>query len=568
MGAPVEAGSSPSVTLPLFALVPICAAVSAVLVGLLTLGFSRAPDGRGLRWFTLVALGGGGFAACDVFMLAQAPDGMVAWMASVQLTFAALHGLGWMLHLAAVEDRALNRVEQALAAVCVVLGAAGLFPGALTSSRLRHHTALGVSWADVEPTPLGFVTYAAFSLGLFYLAVVLYRLWQRGAPVAGATFASALVLALCGANDALVGAGAYPGPYLLTLGFFGTLTAVGVALIRRFLQLSRATEALSRALESKVLARTEELRSAQVALARSEKLAAIGQLAAGVAHEINNPAAVALGNLQFIRDVVAEGGTLPAEGQECIDDSIAALRRVARIVRQLLDAGRAAGSQRGELRRFALAPVVHGTVTMARPGMGALSVEVNVPEDLTAHGDPDLVGQVLLNLLVNAAQATARAGRTTDVEVQAQRHGDLVHLHVIDAGDGMSEQTLARLFEPFFTTRRGVGTGLGLAVSLGLMEVQGGSLEVVATGPTGTMMGLKLPFGAEAGAASADAASAGAASAGAASDGAVPGGALPGGAALGGAALGGSPSASAATRGSPAGATEATTPGAAAPLRF
>jgi signal transduction histidine kinase len=482
---------------PLPALVPICAALSAVLVGLLTFGFSRAPDGRALRWFTLVALGGGGFAAADVFMVVEGPDPLVAWMGALQLSFAALHGLAWMLHLAALEDRPLNRVERALVALCVALAAAGLIPGAMTRPTVGHHVVplLRTRWADVEPTALGLVAYAFFAGGLVYIAAALFRMWRRGTPVAGVSFASAAALALCGTNDALVGAGLYPGPYLLSLGFFGSLSSVGVALVYRFVQLSRATQALSRELESKVIARTDELRRAQAALARSEKLAAIGQLAAGVAHEINNPAAVALGNLEFIREAVTQQGALPEDGLACVDDSIEALQRVARIVRQLLDTGRAAGSHRGELRSFALAPVVHGAVTMARPALRSLGVEVDVPAEVAALGDPGLLGQVLVNVIVNGAQATERAGRSAPLVVRAHLHSGGVTVHVIDAGDGMSEQTLSRLFEPFFTTRRGVGTGLGLAVSLGLMQVQSGGLEVVATGPQGTTMGLELPLG-------------------------------------------------------------------------
>jgi signal transduction histidine kinase len=192
---------------------------------------------------------------------------------------------------------------------------------------------------------------------------------------------------------------------------------------------------------------------------------------------------------------VAEKGELPSDGLECVDDSIAALHRVARIVRQLLDTGRAAGSHRGELRSFALAPVVHSAVTTARPGLCGLGVEVDVPDEVVAVGDPGLLGQVLVHLIVNAAQATERARRSAPLVVRAHLHSAGVTVHVIDAGDGMSEETMARLFEPFFTTRRGVGTGLGLAVSLGLMQVQSGGLEVVATGPQGTTMGLQLPLG-------------------------------------------------------------------------
>jgi len=273
------------------------------------------------------------------------------------------------------------------------------------------------------------------------------------------------------------------------------VVAAGGAMVHRFVAASRELDALTGRLEHLVEERTRALTETQGALARAEKLAAVGTLAAGVAHEINNPTAAVLANLAYLQEPIALGHGLPADARECLDESITSVKRIARIVRQLLDAGRAAGDRVQRVAPVEVARAVRSAVTTAQASQAELEVAVAVQPGLHVLADEDLLVQVLVNLLVNAAQAMGAATPHGCAAVAAERAGDRVLLTVRDHGPGIPPEARAKMFEPFFTTKGpGRGTGLGLAVSLGLMRSQGGDLRLLDTSPTGTTLGVELPF--------------------------------------------------------------------------
>jgi signal transduction histidine kinase/CheY-like chemotaxis protein len=262
------------------------------------------------------------------------------------------------------------------------------------------------------------------------------------------------------------------GPYLLDLGILVPIAGVGYALTARFVEAALG-------LESMVAVRTEELSKTQAALLRAEKLGALGQLAAGVAHEVNNPAAALAGNLRYLREAVAAGGKLPGDGLTCLDESLTSVDRIAGVVRQLLDAGRLATASKAEAAPVSLAKAARDAVRTARARCGdRVAISLDVAEDLWGKGQEHPLVQVLTNLVVNAAQAIAPERTDGQVTVRGQRAGGQVLLVVEDNGAGMSDETQRRLFEPFFTTKAfGQGSGLGLAVSRGLMMALGGDLR-------------------------------------------------------------------------------------------
>jgi two-component system sensor histidine kinase PilS (NtrC family) len=220
-------------------------------------------------------------------------------------------------------------------------------------------------------------------------------------------------------------------------------------------------------------------------LSRSRRLAAVGQLATGLAHEIRNPLGAMSGAIELL---AAELPELGANGRRLARIVQRETERLNRLVVDFL-----AYARPGPLRRerCPLREIASELAELyARSEHHPVRLELEVPGDLYASGDPDALRQVLWNLLRNAAEAKPQDGV---VRLRARRERDgLVRLEVCDRGEGMSRDVLDRLFEPFFSTRP-KGTGLGLATVHRLMERQGGSLQVHSAPGQGTTFAVLLP---------------------------------------------------------------------------
>ncbi|HVU04478.1 MAG TPA: HAMP domain-containing sensor histidine kinase [Polyangiaceae bacterium] len=236
---------------------------------------------------------------------------------------------------------------------------------------------------------------------------------------------------------------------------------------------------------------TASLREAQDRLVRSERLASVGRLAAGLAHEVGNPIAALLG----LEDLLLAGGLDETEQRDFVARIRRETERIHVIVRNLLDFARPAAAATG-------APVTPGDVEAAVQDTAQLLVPQKSMRDVdlaldVAPGLPlvtlsrEQLVQVLLNLLLNAADACGGAGR---VRVVAAPSALGVRLQVEDDGPGVSPEVVSRLFEPFVTTKEvGKGTGLGLAVCRGLVESAGGTIALDATRPRGACFVVDLP---------------------------------------------------------------------------
>jgi PAS domain S-box-containing protein len=222
-------------------------------------------------------------------------------------------------------------------------------------------------------------------------------------------------------------------------------------------------------------------------LTQSGKLAAIGELAAGVAHEVNNPLFAILGLVEFLLND-AEPGTKSYDRLELIQSTALEIKE---IVRSLLDFAR---ESTDDTAVVPLDEVIAETVTLVRRTTAGHGVEIE--EQLQGgpflvDGSPNQLKQVFLNLLANARQAMPDGGT---VRITVSATADEVIAVVADTGVGIEPGTLGRIFEPFFTTKRGLGgTGLGLSVSLGIAESHGGSLTAASTPGAGAAFTLRLP---------------------------------------------------------------------------
>ena len=227
---------------------------------------------------------------------------------------------------------------------------------------------------------------------------------------------------------------------------------------------------------------TSDLEVKQAALVRTQKLAAIGQLAAGVAHEINNPLSVILGYAKLMRRApeLASRDELVA-----IEDEA---RQCQRIVQELLDLARPnqlelAACDLGELVRTEVARLEETGVLAGR--------HVTSPSHtVSVNADEDKLRQVVANLVLNAAQATPEGG---SIIIELSSGAEHVAIDICDTGAGMSPDVLARVFEPFFTTKRR-GTGLGLAIAQAIADAHGGRIEIESDVDRGTRARVILPL--------------------------------------------------------------------------
>jgi two-component system NtrC family sensor kinase len=258
-------------------------------------------------------------------------------------------------------------------------------------------------------------------------------------------------------------------------------------------------------LESMVEERTRQLQLAEQKLIRSDRLASLGQLAATVAHEINNPVAGLL-NLGTLMQRVVKADGLPPERVEefrsYLDLVVTETSRVGRIVSDLLAFSRQAPPHRGEV---ALNNIVRNAVSVLshKLELSNTGISLDLQEDLpTVLADGSQLQQVFVNLLFNASEAMPDGG-TVHVSTRGLHDRKAVVLAVSDTGTGIHQENLSRIFDPFFTTKEeGKGVGLGLAVVYGIVRSHGGDIEVDSQVDRGTSFRVTLPLeGYEAGAA-------------------------------------------------------------------
>ncbi len=234
-----------------------------------------------------------------------------------------------------------------------------------------------------------------------------------------------------------------------------------------------------------------QLEESRQALIRTEKLAAAGGLAAGVAHEINNP----LASLQACLWALRKPDLPEDERNQHLDSLSKGLKRIARTVRQLLRFARPSQTNRAPAL---LGDVVARAAHLVGPSLPEerISIELDLQRSLSKISvDRDQIEQVLVNLLLNASHAIKAANRDGTITVRLRETATGQVLEVEDDGPGIPQEDLDRVFDPFFTAHAdGAGTGLGLSVSQGIAEAHGGTLTLQpAPGGSGVLARLSLP---------------------------------------------------------------------------
>jgi len=278
----------------------------------------------------------------------------------------------------------------------------------------------------------------------------------------------------------------------------------------------RSTESLNIDLEREVRRRTEvleqrnaelhdaleKLRRAQDDLVRSEKLASMGRLVAGIAHEINNPVNAVINTLAPLEEAIktmvdARDGDADAasraagEAQEMLRVVQRGAARSKAIVQALHNYSR--GDEQHP-RELVIARSVDDTLDLLRHRLRNVRVEKQIDPDLRLHGFPGQIDQVFMNLISNAAQALGARESGGTIRVAARRQADDVEITVSDDGPGIPPDVIPKIFDPFFTTKDvGEGSGLGLSIVHGIVDRHGGRITVDSQVGVGTTFRVVLP---------------------------------------------------------------------------
>ncbi len=251
---------------------------------------------------------------------------------------------------------------------------------------------------------------------------------------------------------------------------------------------------LTETLEAKVLERTKQIAQVSDQLVRSEKLASLGQLVAGIAHEINNP----LSGILMFATLFSEDQRLDENQRDDAQTIVYESKRCADIVKRLLDFSRTSIPDK-QLR--SLPQIMDITLALVQHHASVNNVDIvcdyapNLPD---IEVDPTQIEQVFINLLVNACDAMPGGG-SLYVSISADINRGRLITTIKDTGDGISVEHIGRIFDPFFTTKsmelNGVeGTGLGLSVSYGIIENHGGTILVESVFGAGTVFNVELPI--------------------------------------------------------------------------
>jgi signal transduction histidine kinase len=256
---------------------------------------------------------------------------------------------------------------------------------------------------------------------------------------------------------------------------------------------AKALTTLNTELEERVNAARNEITAKNELLLRSERLAVMGKLAAGLAHEINNP----LGVISTCVHSLLLGDSSPDASKRSLEMILSEVQRISTLVRGLLDLSR---EQPLVLVETDVSDLVKQSLELVLPEAEQAGVEVRFHGDsrpATATVDRSQIQQVVVNLALNAIQAIEGSG-SLDVSVRRgntpDAKGELLLILFADSGPGMTAETIEKMFDPFFTTKQDTGgVGLGLSVSQSIVEKHGGTIVASSRSDHGTVFTVSLP---------------------------------------------------------------------------
>jgi len=459
---------------------------------------ARAPGWERVRLMAAIALTAGVYSAVDVWFYVAMDDlALRAMLVRVNLFVAAVHAAMWMRFTFADATGRIGSMPRwtrwttgtmLVTLAAVTAGDLVLDYGAFTHVRVPS---LGLDERTYAFNTTGDLA-ALFVLSLIGVSLVQHlRRSQRGEPGATGIVIGLTLYALCILEEALVASGALTFMYLGSPGYVFAVLPLTIQLLERFGSDARRLAELSAHLSTEVEVRTVERDEARESLLEQQRLAALGRLAAGVGHEINNPLQYVLFHLEELQQSV--GPTLDEANRAALASAVDGAHRIGRVVSSL----RTYGVRQERFRRVPVTSIVEAALRIAAPRVRHdATLQVDVADVPDVYGDEGQLVQMLVNPLVNAAEALANSDAVRkDVVVSVRQGPDgWVVVTIADTGPGFDLAVLPRLGEPYVTTRAFEGgTGLGLFVTRGLVDAHGGRLVLLNGVNGGAEVQIHLP---------------------------------------------------------------------------
>jgi signal transduction histidine kinase len=448
---------------------------AATCLALATLGayLGRTAAARRFRHAATAGVAAAVFCVTNAIIAGQMSVGATLWAGRLSLTAATVHGAAWLAFLAAWDRRPLSRLERVLVVASLVGGALSLVPGltVLASTTDRQLVSLGITYRDPDVGPLGSPIMALAFAEQIVATLAALRM-SRSLPTARVVTGAMALICAASLSDWAAAVHLVDLPYLTDPSLALALLSIGSVVV---------ADAAESATKSAELAR------ARVELAERENLAAVGQLAAVVAHEVRNPVGIIFGALATL-----QRGARTEEEQKVLAIVGEEAERLKQLVTRLLDAVRPFELQ---YSRHPAEEIVRDAVAQVTAGAGAPADQVDVVRVPPAEVECDkiLLGQAVSNLVQNALVAN---GRTAPVRIDASvepSQPPMLRIEVTDDGDGVPVEARPRLFTPFFTTRA-TGTGLGLALVKRIAGAHGGTVDYEPPGGGGATFVLRVPL--------------------------------------------------------------------------
>lgn len=460
---------------------------------------ARAPGWERVRLKAAIALSAGLYSGFDLWFYLRPDDlALRATLVQLNLVVAAVHMLMWTRFTFSDDTgtwRSMPRWSLVTAGGVVVVAAiAAAADVMLDRSRVVEVSVpeLGLSERIFAFSTTGNIVATLVLLVLLVSVGQHVRRGRQGDRDAGWIAIGLVVYLVCIIEEALVASGLIRFMYLASVGYLFASLPLTIQLMRRFGDDARRLVDLSAKLSSEVVERTVERDAARESLAEQQRLAALGRLAAGVGHEINNPLQYLQLRIEELRDTV--GGQGQAEVDVAIEDALDGARRIAGVVTSLRSYG-----VRGEsFRPVYLHEAIAAGLRIASP---QLRPDIEITRQLEAVpivlGDEGQLVQIILNPLLNAAQAlrlsTDAGRRHIHLACRTTDRGE-AELIISDNGAGFAPHLLPKLGEPYVTTRaHDGGTGLGLFVTRGLVAAHGGTLTFENAPEGGARVIVRLP---------------------------------------------------------------------------
>ena len=453
---------------------------AAMCLSLAALGgfLGRSAASRHFRYAAASGFTAGVYCLTNAMIAGDVGTGATVWAGRLGLLVACLHPAAWLLFLAAWDRRPLGRLQRILIGASAVAGFAALVPGwaVLDSTTERTVTWLGVTYHDPDVGPLGSPIMLLAYAEHITAAVVAIRMTRRNPRALGLGLTLGLYCFIA-LGDWMSAVHVLDLPYLVDSGLALAFFTIGGVIVKDAADSAEKSVALERA---------------RIALAERENLAALGQLAAVVAHEVRNPVAIIFGALAGLEQNARAGKRSAEEEAKLLEIVGEEADRLKQLVSRLLDAVRPFELQYSYCSASALIRATIAKVT-AGAGLPASQVELVSAPAHEIECDEILLGQALANLVQNAVVAP---GRRSPVCVRASIDSSdpvMLRIDVVDDGDGVAPDARARLFTPFFTTRA-TGTGLGLVLVRRIAGAHGGTVEFEAPAERGASFVLRVPL--------------------------------------------------------------------------